>query len=78
MLSITKLTTVCNIQLYSALPLASEYFPVSCLKFISIFLVPPPYAIEVEVRGSARWLRHCTISWKVAGSIPNDATGIIH
>ena len=24
------------------------------------------------------WLRHCTTSWKVAGSIPNDVTGIFH
>jgi hypothetical protein len=24
------------------------------------------------------WMRHCTTSWKVAGSIPDDVTGIFH
>jgi hypothetical protein len=24
------------------------------------------------------WLRHCTTSWKVAGSIPDGVTGIFH
>jgi hypothetical protein len=30
------------------------------------------------VRGGAVWLRHCTTSRKVAGSIPDGVTGIFH
>ena len=32
----------------------------------------------VGSRGGAVWLRHCAVSRKVAGSIPDGVTGIFH
>jgi hypothetical protein len=36
--------------------------------------------IYYNIRGTrwCSWLRHCTTSWKVAGSVPDDVTEIFH
>jgi hypothetical protein len=63
--------TMVTWQTESVKPRYTDY----SLKQFSLFLFKPPPPSTMRWRS---WLRHCATSQKVAGSIPDGVTGIIH